>query len=328
MDILDPAFTWPDEPDEDDYKYYYVNIFVDRDMYMRYHGGGIGHYHLTIPDDSEADSASISESQSSKSENTDTGASDGGTGTDSDADTTSDDEEDFGEQVPEENDDFNDEENTLAKNDSSTITPNTTPTPTTRTLTLTSSAATVTEGSPPVGSHNLNTLSHVHTVPPRMNSDQLRMQLAKFLALDDLRDHDSVLKALVVERTQRLCTELARDANKSEMRQLQRKLHLVKKEHRGFKVMVDTHADTLMQVSSIATASTDTPELETQGSDAKGVMLAQPDIRQWAVWLKEDVKKGMGIWGDRDAPEDTEESNEPDSTDNDSDDEWDMWVNY
>lgn len=26
MDILDPAFTWPDEPDEDDYKYYYVNM--------------------------------------------------------------------------------------------------------------------------------------------------------------------------------------------------------------------------------------------------------------------------------------------------------------
>lgn len=83
--------------------------FVDRDMYMRYHGGGIGHYRLTIPDDSEPDS----ESESSESENSDTGASDAGTGTDSDAGTTSDDEEDSGEQVPEDDDDFNDEENLL-----------------------------------------------------------------------------------------------------------------------------------------------------------------------------------------------------------------------
>ncbi|KAJ3512820.1 hypothetical protein NLJ89_g3299 [Agrocybe chaxingu] len=35
------------DPDElDDYKYYYVNIFVDRDMYMRYAGGGVGHYQV------------------------------------------------------------------------------------------------------------------------------------------------------------------------------------------------------------------------------------------------------------------------------------------
>ncbi|KJA13298.1 hypothetical protein HYPSUDRAFT_151749, partial [Hypholoma sublateritium FD-334 SS-4] len=27
----------------DDWKYFYVNIFVDRDMYMRYAGGGVGH---------------------------------------------------------------------------------------------------------------------------------------------------------------------------------------------------------------------------------------------------------------------------------------------
>lgn len=26
MNVLDPAFTWPDEPDEDDYRYYYVNM--------------------------------------------------------------------------------------------------------------------------------------------------------------------------------------------------------------------------------------------------------------------------------------------------------------
>ncbi|KAI0364332.1 hypothetical protein BV20DRAFT_930764, partial [Pilatotrama ljubarskyi] len=29
--------------DDEDYKYYYVGIFVDRDMYMRYLGGGVGH---------------------------------------------------------------------------------------------------------------------------------------------------------------------------------------------------------------------------------------------------------------------------------------------
>ncbi|KAF9475263.1 hypothetical protein BDN70DRAFT_770904, partial [Pholiota conissans] len=27
----------------DDWKYFFVNIFVDRDMYMRFAGGGIGH---------------------------------------------------------------------------------------------------------------------------------------------------------------------------------------------------------------------------------------------------------------------------------------------
>ncbi|KAG6805196.1 hypothetical protein H0H92_000360, partial [Tricholoma furcatifolium] len=32
----------PDEKDVD-YERYYVNMFVDRDMYMRYTGGGIGH---------------------------------------------------------------------------------------------------------------------------------------------------------------------------------------------------------------------------------------------------------------------------------------------
>ncbi|OSC97856.1 hypothetical protein PYCCODRAFT_1340710, partial [Trametes coccinea BRFM310] len=33
-----------DEDDHDtDFRYYYVNIFVDRDMFMRYYGSGIGH---------------------------------------------------------------------------------------------------------------------------------------------------------------------------------------------------------------------------------------------------------------------------------------------
>lgn len=49
-DIVDKAFVWPKEPDEDDYRYYYVNFFVDRDMYMRYHGGGIGHYKVEVMD--------------------------------------------------------------------------------------------------------------------------------------------------------------------------------------------------------------------------------------------------------------------------------------
>ncbi|KAJ6451830.1 hypothetical protein C8R47DRAFT_1030639, partial [Mycena vitilis] len=33
----------------EDWRYYYVNFFVDRDMYMRYRGGGVGHYKLEIP---------------------------------------------------------------------------------------------------------------------------------------------------------------------------------------------------------------------------------------------------------------------------------------
>ncbi|KAF5384836.1 hypothetical protein D9615_000907 [Tricholomella constricta] len=35
----------------DDWVYYYVNIFVDRDMYMRYAGGGVGHYRVALPED-------------------------------------------------------------------------------------------------------------------------------------------------------------------------------------------------------------------------------------------------------------------------------------
>ncbi|KAF8133545.1 hypothetical protein K438DRAFT_2128296, partial [Mycena galopus ATCC 62051] len=32
-----------------DWRYYYVNFFVDRDMYIRYRGGGVGHYRVHIP---------------------------------------------------------------------------------------------------------------------------------------------------------------------------------------------------------------------------------------------------------------------------------------
>ncbi|KAJ6474795.1 hypothetical protein C8R45DRAFT_1159936, partial [Mycena sanguinolenta] len=39
---------------EEDWRYYYVNFFVDRDMYMRYLGGGVGHYQVPIPPEDEA----------------------------------------------------------------------------------------------------------------------------------------------------------------------------------------------------------------------------------------------------------------------------------
>ncbi|KAJ7149300.1 hypothetical protein C8R43DRAFT_1128654 [Mycena crocata] len=35
--------------EDEDWRFYYVNFFVDRDMYMRYRGGGVGHYQVTIP---------------------------------------------------------------------------------------------------------------------------------------------------------------------------------------------------------------------------------------------------------------------------------------
>ncbi|KAJ7799440.1 hypothetical protein B0H14DRAFT_3491588 [Mycena olivaceomarginata] len=39
----------PELTDDQDWQYYYVNFFVDRDMYMRYRGRGIGHYQVPIP---------------------------------------------------------------------------------------------------------------------------------------------------------------------------------------------------------------------------------------------------------------------------------------
>ncbi|KAJ7649427.1 hypothetical protein DFH06DRAFT_1282942 [Mycena polygramma] len=38
---------------DEDWRYYYVNFFVDRDMYMRYIGGGVGHYQVPIPPEEE-----------------------------------------------------------------------------------------------------------------------------------------------------------------------------------------------------------------------------------------------------------------------------------
>ncbi|KAJ7244602.1 hypothetical protein B0H12DRAFT_1236060 [Mycena haematopus] len=40
---------WAGLTDDEDWKYYYVNFFVDRDMYMHYIGGGVGHYQVPIP---------------------------------------------------------------------------------------------------------------------------------------------------------------------------------------------------------------------------------------------------------------------------------------
>ncbi|KZS99464.1 uncharacterized protein LAESUDRAFT_667956, partial [Laetiporus sulphureus 93-53] len=43
-DLLPPS-TCARQPDDNDldYQFYYVNMFVDRDMFMRYLGGGVGH---------------------------------------------------------------------------------------------------------------------------------------------------------------------------------------------------------------------------------------------------------------------------------------------
>ncbi|KAF7359835.1 hypothetical protein MVEN_00708900 [Mycena venus] len=39
------------EDEYDDWRYHYVNFFVDRDMFMRYLGGGVGHYQVPVPDE-------------------------------------------------------------------------------------------------------------------------------------------------------------------------------------------------------------------------------------------------------------------------------------
>ncbi|KAJ7858960.1 hypothetical protein B0H14DRAFT_3447001 [Mycena olivaceomarginata] len=41
----------------DDWRYHYVNFFVDRDMFMRYLGGGVGHYQVNVPDEDPEESA-------------------------------------------------------------------------------------------------------------------------------------------------------------------------------------------------------------------------------------------------------------------------------
>ncbi|KAJ7886402.1 hypothetical protein B0H14DRAFT_2563342 [Mycena olivaceomarginata] len=46
--LLRPGLT-----DDEDWRYYYVNVFVDHDMYMRYRGRGVGHYQVPIPPEDE-----------------------------------------------------------------------------------------------------------------------------------------------------------------------------------------------------------------------------------------------------------------------------------
>ncbi|KAG2055704.1 hypothetical protein BDR06DRAFT_881525 [Suillus hirtellus] len=40
---LGPSFVHHEEEGDEDWLYFYVNMFVDRDMFMRFHGGGVGH---------------------------------------------------------------------------------------------------------------------------------------------------------------------------------------------------------------------------------------------------------------------------------------------
>ncbi|KAJ7712525.1 hypothetical protein B0H14DRAFT_679246, partial [Mycena olivaceomarginata] len=46
----------------DDWRYHYVNFFVDRDMFMRYFGGGVGHYQVKVPQP-DADEPELSDDE-------------------------------------------------------------------------------------------------------------------------------------------------------------------------------------------------------------------------------------------------------------------------
>ncbi|KAG2149214.1 hypothetical protein DEU56DRAFT_729383 [Suillus clintonianus] len=41
--LLPPSISHPLHEKNEDWKFYYVNMFVDRDMFMRFRGGGVGH---------------------------------------------------------------------------------------------------------------------------------------------------------------------------------------------------------------------------------------------------------------------------------------------
>ncbi|KAF9235589.1 hypothetical protein BU15DRAFT_64686 [Melanogaster broomeanus] len=41
--LLPPSVTCPIHDHNEDWVFYYVNMFIDRDMIMRYRGGGVGH---------------------------------------------------------------------------------------------------------------------------------------------------------------------------------------------------------------------------------------------------------------------------------------------
>jgi len=45
----------------DDWRYHYVNFFADRDMFMRYLGGGVGHYQVPVPDNEETEEDELPE---------------------------------------------------------------------------------------------------------------------------------------------------------------------------------------------------------------------------------------------------------------------------
>ncbi|KAK2461377.1 hypothetical protein APHAL10511_006601 [Amanita phalloides] len=42
-EYLPPSIAHQNEDEDEDWAFYYVNIFVAHDMFMRYHGGGVGH---------------------------------------------------------------------------------------------------------------------------------------------------------------------------------------------------------------------------------------------------------------------------------------------
>ncbi|TFK72816.1 hypothetical protein BDN72DRAFT_742067, partial [Pluteus cervinus] len=52
--------------EDQDWENYYVNIFVDRDMYMRYTGGGVGHLGLSYLDKMDVDEPTIAEETNGK----------------------------------------------------------------------------------------------------------------------------------------------------------------------------------------------------------------------------------------------------------------------
>ncbi|KAH9932168.1 hypothetical protein B0H21DRAFT_867145 [Amylocystis lapponica] len=43
-ELLSPSIVRSPADEDKDWQYYYVNIFVDRDMFMRFRGGGVGHH--------------------------------------------------------------------------------------------------------------------------------------------------------------------------------------------------------------------------------------------------------------------------------------------
>ncbi|KAF9232300.1 hypothetical protein BU15DRAFT_21088, partial [Melanogaster broomeanus] len=42
-EYLGPSFVRPEEDQDEDWRTFDVNMFVDRDMFMRFRGGGVGH---------------------------------------------------------------------------------------------------------------------------------------------------------------------------------------------------------------------------------------------------------------------------------------------